>query len=128
MSAFGRLVVHLFTLHADSPMIDPFLIADDDTLRAKILLDTARIHWQELQRYFARGATIQVNATLDLVEVGFQLYRDNKIQVEQWMAEGLLGPIQPPQAQQWFDANKMLWACVIAPWVLVQDKPETSEH
>ncbi|MCP5162952.1 MAG: DUF2288 domain-containing protein [Hahellaceae bacterium] len=98
------------------------MIADDDTLRAKILLDTARINWLDLQRYFARGATIKVDPSLNLIDVGFELYRDNKATFEGWMAEGLVGAIEPEQAQQWFDTQKELWAVVIAPWVLVQDK------
>lgn len=39
------------------------------TLYAKLLGETAVISWAELQPFFARGALLQVDAALDLVEV-----------------------------------------------------------
>ncbi|TYC57052.1 DUF2288 domain-containing protein [Marinobacter sp. BW6] len=93
-----------------------------DELKAKLNLETSRIHWQELQTYFARGQVVRVAPELDLLEVATQLAADNKTRFEQWMNDGLVGEVAPDTAQIWYDRNAELWAVVIAPWVLVQDR------
>jgi hypothetical protein len=40
-----------------------------EILRAKLIMETSRIDWKELQRFFAGGAAVQVSAGLDLVDV-----------------------------------------------------------
>lgn len=99
-------------------------LTDFDTeLKTKLALETARIHWRELQPWFAKGHAVSVSASLDLVEVGFQLCQDNKSIFEAWMLEGLVRPVQDKEAQAWFEYDTELWAVVVKPWVLVQDKP-----
>jgi hypothetical protein len=92
-------------------------------LKTKLALETARIHWRELQPWFAKGHAISVAPSLDLVEVSYQLCQDNKAQFENWMSESLVRPVQDEEAQSWFEHNVELWAVVVKPWVLVQDKP-----
>jgi len=41
-------------------------------LKDRLNLETARITWPELERYFASGKVIHVAATLDLIEVAHQ--------------------------------------------------------
>jgi len=91
-----------------------------EIFRAKVNLETSRIAWKELQRFFASGATMAVCAGLDLVDVAFQISEDNKAQVEQWMAAGQLGRVTDEQALAWFEADAEVWAVVVSPWVLVQ--------
>jgi hypothetical protein len=59
---------------------------------------------------------------LDLLEVATELAADNKARFEQWMNDGRVGEVAPDIAQSWYDQNAELWAVVIAPWVLVQDR------
>ncbi|MDX1801712.1 MAG: DUF2288 family protein, partial [Marinobacter sp.] len=47
---------------------------------------------------------------------------DNKAQFEEWLANDLVGEVSPAMAQSWYDHNTELWAVVVAPWVLVQDR------
>lgn len=91
-----------------------------ETLRAKINLETSRIAWSELQRFFAAGTAVYVAAGLDLIEVATQIAEDNKAQIEQWMQQGLVGQISDEQARTWFEGDAELWAVVVKPWVLVQ--------
>ena len=93
-----------------------------DELKAKLNLETSRIHWHELQTYFARGQVVRVSPDLDLLEVATELAADNKARFEQWMNDGRVGEVAPDAAQGWYDRNAELWAVVIAPWVLVQDR------
>jgi hypothetical protein len=88
--------------------------------RAKVNLETAQIAWKELQRFFASGAAIHVSDDLDLVEVAFQMSRDNAAQIQKWMVEGKLGNVTDEQAAAWFESDALVWAVVVSPWVLVQ--------
>lgn len=96
--------------------------ASRDELKAKLNLETSRIHWHELQTYFARGQVVRVAPELDLLEVATELAADNKSRFEQWMNEGRVGEVPPDTGQAWYDRNAELWAVVIAPWILVQDR------
>ena len=88
--------------------------------RAKVNLETSRIAWKELQKYFASGAVVAVSSKLDLVEVAYQMSVDNKEQVAQWLADGLVSKATDEQAAAWYAADADMWAVVISPWVLVQ--------
>jgi hypothetical protein len=88
--------------------------------RAKLNLETSRIAWRELQRFFASGAALFVNAELDLVEVALQFSLDNRAQVERWLLTQKVGKVTDAQALAWNDADAQVWAVVVSPWVLVQ--------
>lgn len=92
----------------------------EEIYRAKVNLETARIAWRELQRYFASGAAIYVSPDLDLVEVAYQVSADNKAQVEQWMQAGQVTRVSDEQALAWYEADSDMWAVVVSPYVLVQ--------
>jgi hypothetical protein len=89
--------------------------------RASVNLETARIGWRELQRFFASGAVISVGTDLDLVEVAFQVSEDNKKQVAQWLSESRIGMVTDAQALAWYEADADVWAVVVSPYVLVQE-------
>ena len=88
--------------------------------RINLNLETSRIAWKELQRFFASGAAIFVSETLDLVEVAIQISRDNKAQVAQWMETGQIARVSDAQALAWYEADADVWAVVVRPYVLVQ--------
>jgi hypothetical protein len=92
-----------------------------DEIKARLNLETSRIHWHELQTYFAKGQVVRVAPELDLLEVAVQLTADNKAQFQHWMGQGQVGDVSPDLARDWYDRNAELWAVVVAPWVLVQD-------
>jgi len=94
----------------------------DDILRAKLNLETATLEWSELQRHFAAGRVIQVSPDLDLVEVALQLSKDNRPLVQAWLEQGQVVTVTTEQAQDWYARQARLWAVVVAPWVLVQDR------
>ena len=109
---------------------DAHLIEDEhnpELIKAKIVSETARINWLELQKFYAAGSVISVEPQLDLVTVAFAFSRDDKTAVAQWLKEGSVGRTSEQQAQQWYQQKTELWAVVISPWVLVQDKPNANE-
>lgn len=98
--------------------------ADDreNLLRREFHSQTARIHWHDLQTYYAHGSVVAVSAELDLVEVAVQLGMDNTEQFQDWIAGHLIAPVNDTQALAWYEANPSLWAVVAPPWVLVQQR------
>ncbi len=92
----------------------------NNELEQQLNQETAQIYWRELQRFFASGNAIAVDASLDLTHVAAQIAADNATQLKQWMDAGLVDAVKDSQALQWYEANMLVWAVVIKPWVLVQ--------
>lgn len=90
-------------------------------LRAHLNAETGKIAWAELERHFARGAVVKVDARLDLVEVAASLVRDDSEAVRNWMADGTLARATDADARTWGESRPVFWAVVAAPWVLVQE-------
>ncbi len=91
-----------------------------DLERASVNLETAKMPWQELQRFFANGTAVFVTADLDLIDVATQISNDHKSQIEQWMQENKVAKVSDEQAKAWLEADILVWAVVIKPWLLVQ--------
>ncbi|WP_152221369.1 DUF2288 domain-containing protein [Pseudomonas sp. SCB32] len=92
------------------------------TLYAKLLGETAKISWQELAPFFARGNLLKVEGSADLVEVAVGVAEDDKAKVAAWLASGELSKVDEIQAEDFLARDPELWAVVIAPWVLVQER------
>jgi len=95
-----------------------------EELHQKLNLETGKIGWQELQRYFARNLVINISNKLDLVTVAAEFSNDNSIAVEQWTTNGLVTRANDDDARRWHESNAVFWAIVVTPWVLVQEIPE----
>ena len=102
-------------------MIEELLKQERELERAKIVSETAKIPWQELQRFFASGKVIWVTNDLDLVEVASALQQDDVRRVSDWTENLQLGVVSDDQARQWITDDSLLWAVAVKPWVLVQE-------
>lgn len=91
-------------------------------LYAKLLGETAAITWQELQPFFARGALLHVANDADLVEAALAVAQDDSSKVSAWLTGGQLSKLEAEQAQDWLERDPALWAVVVRPWVLVQER------
>lgn len=98
----------------------------EQLLRQDYHQQTARIHWHELQTYYAGGSVIMVAPDLNLVEVAVQLGLDNTACFQAWIDSGEVAAVSDEQALIWYDSNAQLWAVVAAPWVLVQQADDSS--
>ena len=94
------------------------------TLYAKLLGETAPISWQELQPFFARGALLWVDATLDLIEVALAVAEDDQAKVAAWLQGGQVAKVEESRAEDLLARDPRLWAVVVAPWVLTQERAE----
>ena len=95
---------------------------DFEQLTARLNTETARISWQELERHFARGLLLTVSPDLDLVEVGAHMIHDDKTIIDAWLETDELRKTTDDDARGWSEGKPALWAVVVAPWVLVQEK------
>lgn len=95
-----------------------------NTLYAKLLGETAAITWQELQPYFARGALLLVGETQDLIAVAQAVAENDQGRVSAWLANDQLKKIDDGCAADLLARDPPLWAVVVAPWVLVQERRE----
>jgi len=102
-------------------MIEKLLQQERELERAKIISETAKIPWLELQRFFASGKVIWIAGNLDLVEVALALQQDDVQRVGDWTANQELAAVSDDQARQWVSEDSLLWAVAIKPWVLVQE-------
>lgn len=92
-------------------------------LYAEILGETAKINWQELQPYFARGLILWVASDENLIAVAEAIVADNKELINQLMLHQRIAKLNDQQAQDYYQRDPELWATVVSPWVLVQERP-----
>jgi len=90
--------------------------------RNSLETEAGDIAWVELQRFFAAGRVIAVSVDLDLIEVALECAADNIARFDDWTRAGRVGPVTDDQAREWLDANALMRAVVIKPWVLVQPR------
>jgi hypothetical protein len=100
-------------------------MTDEIDIKHKILTDTAEIPWSDLQTIYAKGLVIWVSGTLDLLEVAADFAADNTTTIEAWLTSGEVQKMSDEKAKQWSQTKPTVWASVIAPWVLVQDKSDS---
>ena len=93
----------------------------DNNLQQTLLNETAKIPWSELQRFFAAGQAILIDAQLDLITVATEISNDNKVVIEQWMSDNKIIHVPDEKAKKWVEEDTTVWAVVVKPWVLVQE-------
>lgn len=91
-------------------------------LKAELNGQTARIPWRELQRHYARGIVIVVDADLDLVDVAVKTVADDAAAIQDWRADNRVRNATDEDARAWLKRDAVLWAVVAAPWLLVQEQ------
>jgi len=91
-------------------------------LLQKLHSETAQISWIELQRFFAQGVVINVDSSLDLVEVAMMFAEDESNKLKPLLESKKVEPPTNQQAITWYESEAVLWSVVVAPYVLVQDR------
>lgn len=91
-------------------------------LKERLNLQTARISWSEIERFFARGRVLDVAAEIDLIEVAVALTEDNVEKFDRWTQTSQVRHLSDATAKQWVKDDNNLWAVVIAPWVIAQKR------
>ncbi len=94
--------------------------SENDELRTKLNNETARVRWHELQRHFAMGAVVTVDASEDLIEVAISMASDDTARIEHLLRDDRIRRTNADEANEWTRVDQELWCVVVAPWVLVQ--------
>ncbi|WP_233881008.1 DUF2288 domain-containing protein [Paraburkholderia flagellata] len=89
---------------------------------ARLLGETAKIDWQDLERFFAQGKLLSVASDLDLVSVAEAIANDDSAVVMQWLSSGLVERMPAETAADYAARKPELWAVVVSPWVCVQER------
>ena len=95
---------------------------EPSTLYAKLLGETSTIEWKALQPFFAKGDLLWVEPELDLIEAAQAVTQDDAEKVAAWMASGVLCKMTEAQALDVLERDPQLWAVVVSPWVMVQER------
>ncbi len=92
-----------------------------DVLKARLNTETAKIGWEEIQRFFAKGQVFIVKPELDLIDTAAKMIQDEKRAVEEWLNKNWIAQATTEDAKRWHETDPDLWAVVVAPWILVQE-------
>jgi len=95
---------------------------EPSTLYAKLLGETASITWKELQPFFAKGALLWVEAEQDLIAVAVAFAENDEPAVAGWLEREEVGKVAESRALDLLTRDPALWAVVVAPWVLIQER------
>ncbi|HHX33680.1 MAG TPA: DUF2288 domain-containing protein [Gammaproteobacteria bacterium] len=95
---------------------------------AQLLGETARISWDEIMPLFAKGMVLWVASDQDLVAVAEHIINDDKKQVSALMQQKALQNLSDELALDYAQREPELWAVVVAPWVLVQERQTATAH
>lgn len=95
---------------------------------AQLLGETARISWDEIMPLFAKGMVLWVASDQDLVAVAEHIINDDKKQVSALMQQKALQNLSDELALDYAQRDPELWAVVVAPWVLVQERQTATAH
>ena len=93
---------------------------DNDILHAKLNLETAKIPWRDLQRFFAQGKVLLVSTDHDLVTIAAHIAADQAKVIDSLVKASTLSLVTDEQAKDMIEQDSQVWAVVIAPWVLIQ--------
>ncbi|MFP6559669.1 DUF2288 domain-containing protein [Paraburkholderia sp. B3] len=96
--------------------------AAPSALYAKLLGETAKIDWEDLERFFAQGKLLSVARDLDLVSVAEAIASDDAEPVTQWLSAGFIERMQAGTATDYAARKPELWAVVVSPWICVQER------
>ena len=91
-------------------------------LYIKLLGETAKIRWSELEKLFSEGALLHLDPNLDLIGVAEAVAQDNTEQIGALANSGSLAKMPAERAADYAARDAELWAVVVSPWVLVQER------
>ena len=91
------------------------------TAQQRFEKELARISFQELQKFFAKGMMVIVGNQLSVIDVALKIHQDDKQVIDQWIKDGKIVRAHDDHAKKWVTQRAELMAVTVAPWVLVQE-------
>jgi hypothetical protein len=91
-------------------------------MRETLIASMGPIEFTDIRAHLARDAVIVVDASLDLLEVGEAVARDDKGRVSAWVEKGLLRKPTLEEIEAWSRIEGPAWtALVVQPFVLLRE-------
>jgi hypothetical protein len=91
-------------------------------MREALIAAMGPIEFSDLRPHLVRDVIIVVDRSLDLLDVGEAVARDDKERVAAWVEDGLLAKPSLEQVERWAKTEGPAWtALVVQPFVLVRD-------
>ena len=75
--------------------------SEREVLRAKLVLETARLGWKELERHFARGDVIRVAVGTDLIDAALLIAENDTAAAQAWLADGHIARAEMHDAEDY---------------------------
>jgi hypothetical protein len=98
-------------------------------MRESLAASMGPIEFSDIRAHLARDAVIVVDPSLDLLEVGEAVARDDKARVGAWIEKGLLGKPSLQQIEAWSKIEGPAWtALVVQPFVLLREGLTSTEQ
>jgi hypothetical protein len=83
--------------------------------------DLAEVSWRDLRVHLQRDAIITIAAEVDLVEVATAVARDDKAQLEIWIAAGQVAKPSAAQLARWEqELDQPFRMLIVQPFILAQ--------
>src|SRR5262245_20925250 len=91
-------------------------------MREQLVASMGPIEFSDLRAHIARDAVIIIDASLDLLEVGEAIARDDKARVGAWVEKGLVRKPTLEQLAAWSKIEGAAWtSLVVQPFVLIRE-------
>lgn len=91
-------------------------------MRETLAASIGPIEFADIRAHLTRDAVIVVDASLDLLEVGEAVARDDKARVGSWIEQGLIGKPSLEKIEAWSKTEGAAWtALVVQPFVLLRE-------
>ena len=91
-------------------------------MRETLAASMGPIEFSDLRAHLTRGAVIVVDPSLDLLEVGEAVARDDKARVAAWIEAGLIGKPSLETLERWSKIEGPAWvSLVVQPFVLLRE-------
>lgn len=94
------------------------------TLYAKLLGETAVISWAELQPFSPVAPCSRSMPRWTWWKSPRPLAGDDREKVAAWLSGGGLSKVGEDAAKDFLERDPTLWAVVVAPWVVIQERAE----
>ena len=89
-------------------------------LSKKLSEELQSVEWDALIPHFERDAVVEVDSTLNIIDVGVALANDNSTLVAGWLQSGHLLKPTKEQSQAWSESKSFFQFIIVQPYVLIQ--------
>jgi len=90
-------------------------------LRKNLDSESGRLHWQELEKHFARGAVRVISNETNLIDIAVDIAQNNTEKISIAVENNTVSEPTDSQARDWQQQNASYLCVVVAPFVLIQE-------